>query len=502
MTMKTKRFAALAVALAMVIALAGCGADVPSVPSSTGNPAASASPRPDAASAIRDNLDGKTLNEFTVEAELDPSSYTVSVKQELKYVNNTGTELSGIYFNLIPNAFAADGGGIDLSSVSAGGRQAAMTQVNGTVYSLALPEPLAAGADTVLSFDYTVRIPNIENRFGWQEGIINAGNFLITPCVYENGGWVVEPYVDIGDAFYTDMADYNVTVSAPEGWTIASAGSMGNDGAYHGRMRDYVFSASDGFETLSDTVDGVDVTVYYRDGMSLTAQRALETSANSLALYDRILGQYPYDTLSVVLSGLTSGVSGTEYPTLVMVGPEMSLEEISQPGFSTDAEYNGYCWQFDRTVTHEVAHQWFYGVVGNDQIRYPWLDEGFCRFAELLYMEAYPPEEPLADWQYDIGEFFQSEYDLLTGKIEGISVDMTLDLYEWAETKPADYGLMYDKCASLWYMLRETLGAEEFNAALREYVDEFAYGFVTPDAFKAFWSGYGDVDELLALYGV
>ena len=148
------------------------------------------------------------------------------------------------------------------------------------------------------------------------------------------------------------------------------------------------------------------VTVYYRDGMSLTAQRALETASNSLLLYNRMLGRYPYETLSVVLSGLTSGVAGTEYPTLVMAKPDMPLEEVTPTDLASTREYNGYVWEFDRSVTHEVAHQWFYGVVGNDQIRYPWLDEGFCRFAEQLYMEEYPPEEPHADWQYDINELF------------------------------------------------------------------------------------------------
>lgn len=498
--MLRKRLSAALLALILALSLAGCAQSAPA-PEPSAAPSASAESVP----VIPDNTGGTTLSRHTVKASLDAQNHTVSVSHTLDYVNNTGAELSRVYFNLVPNAFAAYGGGIDLSSASCGGGEISLAQADGTVYYAELPEPLEPDETASFKFEYTVRIPELQNRFGWQDGIINVGNFLITPCVFENGNWVIEPYVDIGDAFYTDIADYSVTLELPEGWSAASAGSPGPDGAYSGRMRDYVFCASDGFETLADTADGVDVTVYYRDGMSITAQRALETAVNSLALYDRMLGQYPYDALSVVLSGMASGVSGTEYPTLVMVGPEISLEEVSQPGFSTEADYNGYAWEFDRTVTHEVAHQWFYGIVGNDQVRYSWLDEGFCRFAEQLYMEAYPPAEPRADWQYDICEFFQTEYDVLTGKADGISVDMTQSLYEWAKGESADYGLMYEKCASLWYMLRETLGTEEFNAALRDYVDEFAWRFVTPESFRAFWTGWtgrGDVSELLTLYGV
>ena len=90
----------------------------------------------------------------------------------------------------------------------------------------------------------------------------------------------------------------------------------------------------------------------------------------------------------------------------------------------------------------------------------------------------------------------------MSGKLEGISVDMTLDLYEWAEGEPADYGLMYYKAASLWYKLRETLGEDSFGSALREYVDEFAWRFVTPASFRDFWRARGGVDALLSLYGV
>lgn len=63
----------------------------------------------------------------------------------------------------------------------------------------------------------------------------------------------------------------------------------------------------------------------------------------------------------------------------------------------------GYRLIIDRIVAHEIAHQWFYGIVGNDQIRYPFLDEGLCRFAEYLYEDAYPPEQPQPEFSYARG---------------------------------------------------------------------------------------------------
>ena len=484
-----KKLSALLAAFALTLSLAACGTAAPA-----------STPPGSSADTIADRLAQESVSRITADVTLDPAAHSLHVTQQLIYHNDTGAKLKNIYVNLIPNAFASSGGGIVMASARAGGSDTELTQVESTVYSIALPEALESGKDATLDFDYTVNIPNIENRFGWQDGIINAGNFLITPCVFENGAWVVEPYVDIGDAFYTDLADYDVTLHLPDGWAAASAGEPGEDGAYHGRMRDYVFCASDGFKTLSDTVDGVDVTVYYRDDMDITAKRTFEAASNSLALYNDRLGHYPYSNLTLVLSGLTSGVSGTEYPTLVMVGPEIPLEEIDRAGAGAEAEFNGYCWELDRTVTHEVAHQWMYGIVGNDQIRYPWLDEGFCRFAEQLYVEAYPPDEPRAEWVYDLSELFKGEYDSLS--YIGEQTDLNRTLYDWADGEPADYGGIYTKGASLWYMLREQLGSDAFNAALREYVDEFAWQFVTTDTFKAFWNERGDFSALFKQYGI
>ncbi len=406
-----------------------------------------------------------------------------------------------MYVNLISNAFAADGGGTDVTSVSVEGQAVSLDQVEGTVYVLRFPEPVEAGASVDLEMVYTVRIPNIENRFGWQDGIHNVGNFLITPSVWEDGGWVCAPYVDLGDAFYTDLANYRVTIHVPDGWGVAATGTNDGTGTYRAeRVRDFVFCASDGFETLQAQVDDTEVLVYYRDGMSITAQRTLETAQKALTLYNERLGKYPYETLSLVLSGMTSGVLGTEYPTLVMVGPEISLETIEEEGTS-EAEQNSYCRELDKTVAHEIAHQWFYGIVGNDQIRYPWLDEGLCRFAEMLYEEAYPPEEPQAEWAFPLQEYLEDTWKQLEDSGTGAG-ELQYDLYYWTEMEPADYGTIYYNGASLFYGIREQLGTEVFNRALRQYVDTFAWTFVTPDGFRAYWNHYGDFDAIFAIYGV
>ena len=435
---------------------------------------------------IADNIEGKPLNQFQVDVTLDVEAHRLLIHQELTYPNSTGSALHELYLNLIPNAFSEDGGGVDLTSLTADGAEVSLLQFEETVYQMSLPEPLPDGAALKIEMDYTVYIPNLENRFGYQDTVYNVGNFLITPAVFEEGSWVVEPYVHLGDAFYSDLADYTVSIHVPEGYTVAAAGTLGADGAYHAHaVRDYVFCAADDFETMTAEEDGTEILVYYRDEMHLTAARVLETSQKSLALFNRLFGAYPYDTLTVVLSGLTGGVSGTEYPTLVMVGPEIPLEMLKD-GFE-EGDENGYRLILDRTVAHEIAHQWFYGIVGNDQIRYPFLDEGFCRFAEYLYEDAYPPEQPQPDFSYAMRDFLSS-YSLET---KG-DLTLSMTLYDWTDGEPADYSNVYTYGAAMLYEMEEEMGKDAFRAALRSYVDAFAYEFVTPEAFQSFWNAQAD----------
>lgn len=170
--------------------------------------------------------------------------------------------------------------------------------------------------------EYQVKVPNIQNRFGYQENVYNLGNFIATPAVYGKNGWTVEPYVDIGDAFFTEIANYDVTIHVPDGYTVAATGRETTKGCYQAKqVRDFAFCASDGYTVQQERYQNVDVMVYYNGNLKQTAERVMNAAKQSLELYSDWFGQYPYDTLSLVLNGLTGGVSGMEYPTLAMLDP-------------------------------------------------------------------------------------------------------------------------------------------------------------------------------------
>ncbi len=485
---------------------AGTGPALTISPSASGSAASSpAAPMPAATPEPYPSIaDSGTTprNSFSLSVTLNDAEHKLIVTQSLIYHNNTGTELKEIYFNLIPQAFRQDGGGIDMKDILIGNQPGSLEQVKETVYKLALPSALADKAQVQIDMEYEVRIPNISNRFGYQETVFNLGNFIVTPAVYGADGWVVEPYIDIGDAFYTDVADYDVVIHVPEGYTVAATGEEVRNGLYRAEnVRDFAFCASDSYETLSDSWEDVTITVYFGDHMTQTAQRAMETAKNSLELYSKTFGKYPYTTLSIVMSGLTGGVAGMEYPTLIMISPETSLEAAADMVFEDGPTIQYYTVALDNSVCHEIAHQWFYGVVGNDQIAEPWLDEGFCRFCEYLYQKAYPPSVSEEDGVYLMEDRLKDQYTQVVNAgspdYPFQTVDLDESLYHYA---PEEYGEIYEKGGSLLYMMEQQMGETAFEEALKEYVQRFAYGFVTTETFQEFWSSKADFSKLFQLY--
>ena len=179
----------IALLLALTTACSAPGAastsQAGSVSSAPAEPVQTTDPIPDQAA--------KPLNQFDLDVTLDPQAHQLKVKQTLTYHNHTGKNLSQLYFNLIPQAFQKDGGGTVMEQVSVDGKAGTLSQVKETVYALDLPADLKADQSTDIQMKYQVKVPNIKNRFGYQENVYNLGNFIATPAVSGENGWTVEP---------------------------------------------------------------------------------------------------------------------------------------------------------------------------------------------------------------------------------------------------------------------------------------------------------------------
>jgi aminopeptidase N len=150
---------------------------------------------------------------------------------------------------------------------------------------------------------------------------------------------------------------------------------------------------------------------------------------------------------------------------------------------------------FINTVAHEVAHQWWYNIIGNDVIQSPWLDEGLTTRSAGVYFEgAYGAEGYLG-----VADYWQQSYDrvLQAGKDEAVTRSLTF--FE-NSPNPELYGpIVYSKGALFFYNLRKEIGDKAFFTGLQAYYRQFKYQIATgKDLLKAFEDASGK--DLEAFY--
>ena len=239
-----------------------------------------------------------------------------------------------------------------------------------TELEVTLDAPLGPGERTTIAFDLHVRLPDEDDRFGFHRGLALAGTALPTLAVHDDRGWHRVPFENLGESFYSVVSDYEVTFNTPRGLDTAATGTVTERvETGHGRVRmtfaatqvrDFAWAAGELSKVVS-TMRGVDVVVWYQPGVvaRATARVLARDAADVMGSLGDAFGAYAYPEIDVVLAGRAT-FGGMEYPTIVFSVPRRS------------------------TMAHELAHQWFYGNVGNDQYREPWLDESFATWAMRL----------------------------------------------------------------------------------------------------------------------
>jgi hypothetical protein len=394
-----------------------------------------------------------TPTRYEIVADLDVARARVDATQRTTYVNDTGQPLSSLVFAVTPAYFRA----FTLKSASVGG-QPVTTGADGTILEVKLPAPLAPGASTAVELAYTVQVPTPgSNRFGSAGGIIALGNWYPVLFPFRDGGWLTHQYTPIGDAFVTEQADYDLTLRPTTRVVAAFTGqAVSRDGnsfrAVARGVRDFALALSTRYETASTTVDGVTVTAYFLPEHRAGAAEYLRTGAEMLGWLNGRLGGYPWGTLDIAETWSDDpNEVGQEYPGVIFIA-----SGVTRAGGGTGS-YLSYL------VAHEVAHEWFYGVVGDDQVREPWLDETFATYLpERFFADRYPAI--FADrWRTFRARLADETARLGARPIDGGVADYRDEgLY---------FAVVYRRGAAFLDELRETLGDVAFWRLLRGFVE-------------------------------
>lgn len=441
------------------------------------------------------------LNSYMINLTYDAVNHTANVSSSFEYINLSSNALSSIDFHLYPNAFSKAGEGMVVDSASFskaypngasfGGIEISKVLVNGIEgeYSLSNPADTLATVlldeqlfpnDTVkIEFDFSLTLPNVNHRFGYGDNFVNFANFYPIAAVYKDGeGFVKDAYISNGDPFFSDVANYSLSISYPKTFKLAASGDKMRtieNGEYltttfvSNKVRDVAFVLSDKFEKLNKKVGDVEVEYYYC--LDTQPSASLETAVRAMQFYSDSFGDYPYSSLAVVETGFVHG--GMEYPRLIMISDAVKGEDVHY------------------VIAHEVAHQWWYGVVGNDEFNEAWIDESLTEFSTALFFEHYSEYGinylQLIDAANSNYKFFLKTYEKLLGDVD-TSMARALDEFD---TQPEYVNNIYTRGVVMYDALRQDIGSKKLLKVLKGYYKQFAYQNVSKEQFIDYFSRAG-----------
>ena len=390
-----------------------------------------------------------TPPQYDISATYDYAAGSGVATERLHYVNQTGTTLSTVAFTVILrhfNAFTLVGARVN--GVSVATRQSDVNLV------LTLPRPLPNLSAADIQIDYRFSVPaQAFIRFGRSSGVHALGNWYPTAQVAKSGVWPNYRYVDTGDAFYSEAASYQVTLdvrNAPTTLQVAHSGDLvsrsGNRFVMRGQnLREFAIAMSSRYRMLTRTVGSTKVTVYYVPEHLSGATRVANAAASSLAWGNARLGAYPYANLRIAETMDPAG-SGQEYSTIIFFGS-------GDMGSSQSKVYY--------LVAHEVFHQWFYQLVGNDQVGEPWLDEGLATHLGYQFIRTVLPASYPSMWKA-----VTDRYRWGVATYGDRKLDTTIYNYP---NDTAYFAILYRKSALFLEEVRVKLGSTSYYDMLRYY---------------------------------
>ncbi|MDQ1659615.1 MAG: hypothetical protein QOD41_4698 [Cryptosporangiaceae bacterium] len=306
---------------------------------------------------------------YTVKLTSDTSGFTWTGHQSVSFTNASPTALPEVYLRLWDNYHGScPSTPITVTNVT-GGTASALT-VNCTALQITLPTPLGQGQSGTIGFDLSIVVPSGSDRFGHDGAYSFIGNALPVLAVRDAKGWHLDPYTNNGESFYSLASDFSVTLDHPTALAVPATGTSVDTPGTSGRtvttataakVRDFAWAAGAFPKLTGTTAGGVTVNIYRVSSITAAqAQSMLSVATSALDQHSGRLGAYPYKEADVVLDN-NFWFGGMEYPGFV-------LDLVSTTA-----------------LAHELAHQWFYGIVGDDEYNDPWLDEGFTDYMTDLY---------------------------------------------------------------------------------------------------------------------
>lgn len=456
----------------------------------------------------------KQALDYKIDIALDDEKKELNGRVIIKYSNKSTDTLNYIYFHIYPNAFknyqtafskqllinlrtdywfsnSSQKGWIDGLNFKVNQKDAGF-QINDTfidIGKLILNEPLLPNQSIEISTPFHVKLPFCFSRLGYSDSTFQITQWYPKPAVYDKDGWHAVPYLDQGE-FYSEFGNYLVNITAKSNYSIASTGNLiaqKVQADYTTRtfeeknIHDFAWFASSKFLVKKDSFlidDSLKISeVFYpTDLLEYSNWREANKYLNrSTAFYSKHIGNYPYRKVAAVKGSLKAG-EGMEYPTITVV---------------TDDSYDEL---LDEIITHEVGHNWFYGMLGSNERKYTWMDEGLNSLYELKYMNEY-----YGNYVHEFGRFakyifgldhlkrqdlFYYLYQYMSANRRDQALNINADEFTYA-----NYAIMnYGKTALGLMQLEHSLGKEHFENKMKNYFREWQFKHPQPADFELYFN--------------
>ncbi|MGI6433908.1 MAG: M1 family metallopeptidase [Syntrophomonadaceae bacterium] len=407
---------------------------------------------------------------YQMDLYLDVLTRTLYGQSLIATINTSGQVLSEICLTIYPQAFQSANSspapaGAYYQGFSAGGIQIKQIKVNGqnTEYLVdgialraMLLRDLLPGEEVKIDISWQVQVPRSGYRYGVKDGVFMLGHTYPSLNVLTAKGWHSPSNSPYGDPFCLAAANYLVRINLPQEYSLATSGELVASLALdNGRVnhlikaemvRDFCLTACAGYETLQQQDDVVKLKCLVPAKMTSPGTALLEEAAQILKYYNCLWGSYPYREIKIVVTPM-QGFAGMEYAGVVY----LSQDQLDRPGLSN-------------LLAHEIAHQWWYGLVGNDQYDEPWLDEGLASYGASLYL-AHKQGRPLAP----------------PGVVKPVNLKRGLSDFA---SQGQYQATVYQGGELFWWALEQELGHHKVQKILRSYLAAYKYQMASTSDLK------------------
>jgi len=460
---------------------------------------------------------------FKIDVKLNDKEHSLDAFEKIEYINHSPDTLTFIWFHLWPNAYRTDKTAFSDQLLENGRTDFYFSnkedrgyinrldfRVNSIlaktedhpqhidIIKVLLPQPLLPGATVEITTPFHVQLPKNFSRGGHAGQAYQATQWYPKPAVYDQHGWHPMPYLDQGE-FYNDFGNYEVKITVPANYVVASSGKLQNEDFSktdtvvpkikkeikiktssttiktkkevfpkssldtktliykQSGIHDFAWFADKRFILKHDTLQLpsgtiIDIYAYHFSKNEKVWGKSLQMIKDAVLFRSKSIAEYPYNIISVVEAQM-GFKGGMEYPCITAITPMKTAKDL------------------ENIIEHEVGHNWFQGMLANNERKYAWLDEGINTYYDNRFDKEISRYQPKPKTKKSI--HLNIDDNLFLKSYERWKIDMPLNTASDSMTETNYYLTTYTKGAEFMQLLEKKLGRPEFDIAMQAYFNQW-----------------------------